>query len=237
MHYRVIKKILGCVTCIAILTTLSPYVAHSQSGTDVYTTDPTITGVTASVFQQLNIPATGSRRITTTIAARIINRAVAQVCTDFPAYEKIDSAVIIDRDSVLGSKLPADYLRLKTVAKRRGDSLLIPMNLITPEALPTTYNTFELNVAPKKNIMGILNVYEEANRLRTHPKMLQAEPDTFVVAYWAMAPAAAAADSLVISSDYLEKVIMWSCSRLAALKQDYAGAEWYMTEYAKGAQK
>lgn len=226
-------KNLGCVAIIAILSTLTPGAAHSADSL-IYTTDPQLDSVVLSVFNQLNVPATGSRRITTAVGRRMVNRAVAKTCTDFHAYEKVDSQVVIARDSVIGATLPADYISLKSVQKRKGDSLFYPMIILPPELLVDEFNTAKKNIAATRGLDAYRHVYEEDRRLRAHPKMRGVKPDTFVVAYWAMAPPASASDTLKVASEYLNKVIMLTCSYISALKQDYAGASWYMTEYEKG---
>lgn len=202
----------------------------------VYTVQPRLDSLQLAVLSQLNLPSTGSSRITLAVTTRAINRAYGQTCQDYPAYELTDTVVILKSDT--SGSLPADFLRLRQAFKLRGDTLRLPMKIVDPTLLDTIFPAVADNIQKKTLLTSPLRTWTHARTLFVHPKYIRSTAgttDTFLVLYYAAGTAlSASTDSVKVEPEYIERIIHYACKLLSATRRNFDDAAWYATEYDKG---
>lgn len=196
--------------------------------------DPSQDSLRYKVYHQLNIIGTsGSTRITAAVANNALNRALTQVCMEFPALEKIETVAIFSDSE--GAALSDDFDRIHKVFKKLGDSARLPMTLVTVDSLEVIYPKVTDNIQKKGSLLSPNKVWTHGKRLYAHPKPRRTQADSFVVHYYAIdAEMASGTDSANILDRYLEKVILYAAGILSVTREDYAAAAFYLNLYGLG---
>ena len=188
-------------------------------------------------FDKLNIPDAGTRTITTAIGNRLINQAINEICTDFPALEKIDTIIVYKEDE--GGVLPSDFVALKNVFLMDGYTVRIPLKIVGADTLRKLFNSEGQVKHDKSNPMSIAYAFKYARRLMLLPKYAKdtAAIDSFLVYYYATdAQLTNDTDSTLIEKRFRGVLISYATSEMATIKNDYEKAAYYRRLYdqAKG---
>lgn len=183
-----------------------------------------------AVLQQLNIVPTGTRGITLAMVATLINRAYSQVCADFPAIEK--TATVTVASTAEGGTLPTDFQRLHKAFRTRGDSLRIPLKVISIDSLEIVTQTFKDNIQ-KAGSLSPRFCYTFGQLLRFNPKYkTSTEVDTLFILYYAMGSKLdSIADTLECAPKYIEKVIWYATASVAKIENRFQDAAIFMRLY------
>jgi len=197
-----------------------------------YSINPSRDSLTVAVLNQLHVPSTGDNELTTAIVHKQINKSVAQVCTDFPAVEKLDT-VIIGRWQEGGS-LNTDFDRAYSVMKIVGDTLRVPINRLPDDSLfdrlgGETGLEYDYDKLSHPRYFNPFDYY-----LFVYPKVAidSAGVDTFLVKYYAMDDAlTSATDSTVINPRFINPLISHVCYMLSLYREDDNAAAIYKKDY------
>ncbi len=187
------KKIISILIILLVSTS-----AFGQ----IYPVDPSLDSIRTFAYYKLNIPTAGTGNITNVKANMAINMALGKLCTDLPAYEKVDTLYMTsDSDGVI---LPTDFTRMAN-AFRMYDSMLIPMKEILHDSLYQIFVIDSSGNSQNKSSFKSPSYYRiNARKFFTHPKVSKA--DTFIVNYYALqAELTAGTDSITFESKYFDE--------------------------------
>ena len=193
--------------------------------------NPQIDSLRTAAFEQSLVPDAGNSLIDTTYGKRVVNRAIQQVCYDFPAYEKTDTVV-----SVAGTieyALNSDFLRLKTVMKMTD---YFGLRIIYGLSFPPIETWFEAkggepggepdpNEKPEPRYASTWN-----DQLYFYPTPQKA--DSFIVTYYAIdSQMIDPTSSTSVLPQFREAIILYSASLICYRKGDFTRADKYMALY------
>lgn len=170
----------------------------------IYPVDPSLDSIRTFVFSELNIPTAGTGNVTPTKANLKINLSLGILCSNFPAYEKIDTLVMTsDSDGVI---LPVDYLRTGSIF-RTYNKLLIPMASISHDSMRVLFisdSTVNANDRMKYTSPNYYRIF--GRKFFTHPAITTL--DTFIVYYYATHPElTTGTDSVIFEPQYFDKFL------------------------------
>ena len=195
--------------------------------------NPQIDSLRTAAFEQSLVPDDGNALIDTTYGKRVVNRAIQQVCHDFPAYEKIDTVV-----SVAGTieyALNTDFLRLKTVLKM---TTFMDLKIIYGLSFPPIETWFEV----KAGVVGgepDPNEKAEPRYASTWNDQLYFYPtpskaDSFIVTYYAIdSQMIDPTSSTSVLPEYREAIIIFTAAMISERKGDFARADRLWARYDK----
>lgn len=225
----------GCRIAVWILVFLLLPFTLKLRAAQGYTSDPSLDSLTVAVLSQLGIKITGNRFITTGMVDRAINQGYSEVCINFPAIEAVDTVVVTKTGE--GGALPANFVAFHSVFKIAGDTLRYPMEIVDSDTLSMTVVGLEEAIQKKAQFLSPKQVFVWDTLLVTFPKYREASPnaDTFVVFYYAMGETlSAGTDSCRVKPGYLNRVIYYACSRIAATRLQFELAAFYYGWYETG---
>lgn len=184
-------------------------------------------------YYQLPGCTTSTSIISTSVVDFAINRAIAETCKKYPAIEKLDTIGVSKDDE--GVALNSDFLRIKKVFRMGSDTLRYPLAPIPTDSVFSFQGDLKNHYHEDKNSLLSIKYFSTfGKRLLLHPKpaKLNADPDSFLVYYFAQdAMLVNSTDSTAVSSDYTEKVILYACAVLSATRRDYQAAAFYMNMF------
>ena len=187
-------------------------------------------------FNKLSIPSSGTQKITTAKANRVINEAIAKVCDDFDAIGRVDTlSVGVDSDGVA---LPSNFLRARKIFKLIDDTTKIPLGYFTDDEIENIYNSEEKNTYTETDNMQPRHFYTHNGRFFLHPRNLKpsTDLDEFIVEYWAVDTVLNADASVTgIDKEYRDELLDLICGELSIMRDDYTKGEWYLARYDKKA--
>jgi hypothetical protein len=191
--------------------------------------------IRVAAFNQLGIPTTGTSMITTAKANEIINYAVQEVSSDFPAVEKLDTVAILPTPE--GGALPSDFSSIRWCQVMASDSVRVPLEYISPDTLYKARGGSQ-GVVDKKNIpLSSRYYYTHAGRLLVYPKFRAGDiGDTLyaLIAYYAIDDTLSTDSSTTgISEEYRSALLDWICYRLEYLRFRYEAGNQYLAKYEK----
>ena len=182
-------------------------------------------------FEQSLVPDAGNSLIDTDYGNRVVNRAIQQVCHDFPAYEKTDTVV-----SVAGTieyALNTDFLRLKTILKM---TTFMDLKIVYGLSFPPIETWFEAKAGlpggePDPNEKAEPRYASTWNdKVYFYPTPSQ--PDSFIVTYYAIdSQIITATNSTSVLPEYREAIILFAASLICYRKGDFVRAKEYMALY------
>ena len=180
-------------------------------------TSPRLDSIRAAVRDQV-----GSASVS---VDRAINRAYQQVCTDYPAYELLDT-VTLDSTTPYAS-LPSNFDRLNTVDLLY-ENIRYPLRSL--EAL-----------SPDSIVIAITSEMEETDgtdqdfykvfgsQLWTYPRWGRPDTASFEIAYYAIGAAlSSATDSVKVASAYRNAVFYYACAEVQRQRGKFADANAYL---------
>lgn len=181
-------------------------------------------------FEQALVPDEGNRRIDTSYGNRVINRAIQQVCYDFPAMEKLDTIVSVQAQ--IEYTLNTDFLRLKTIFKL---TTFQNLKIIYSLSTPPVEDWFEIKGGeiggqPDPNEKSEPRyAWTFADNLYLYPTPQRA--DSFVVAYYAMDVQLGNNDTTKVLPEYREAIVTYAASLICYRRGDFVRAEFYRNLY------
>jgi len=184
------------------------------------------------VTYQVDIPTTGTDKITTAKLNSVVNRAIYVVCNDFPAYPKLDT-VYIENINTSGT-LNSDFLKIKSCAMMYGDSLIIYLKPMNPDTMRYLRPDEKTNKQIKDLVFAPEFYSVHGNNLFVHPKWLRTDSVQFRIEYYAMDTTLESDSSKTsIGIEYLENVIYYACSLIEEMRGNFIKAEEWRKRYGK----
>lgn len=180
-------------------------------------TSPRLDSITAAVREQV-----GSASVSVT---RAINRAYQQVCTDYPAYELIDT-VILDSTTPYAT-LASDFDRLNTVDLLSENKRypLRSLEALSPDSIKEIVQTDMEDTDPTDQ--KFYNVF--GGYLWTYPRWARPDTATFEVKYFAIGAAlSAVTDSVKVASSYRNAVFLYACAEVQRQRGKFSDANAYL---------
>ena len=209
------------------------------AGSVVFAADPIsprLDSLRYQVFEQLNVPSTGTYKVTATVANKRINVAQMAVANDFPAILKLDT--VIGSGTVEALSLPSDFLRIMAVQKMKGDSLRLPIRPLDSLGDPWSKLTAARQyIQDANNIEHPKFYYVWGDKLMFLPKYSMPSMfgvDSFLVFYVALpAQMSSDSDTTLIPVEYRDLIIDYTCAELSALRQNWDDYAAYMAKYQR----
>lgn len=191
----------------------------SSVSAQTYSVNPSRDSLITYCLYETNTPTTFTGNLTQAKAIYLLNKSLGQVCTDFPALEKIDT-VVLNKNS-MGVALNTDFIRIVRLYKIEHESIdtsqiLVPLRYVTSDSSWILYPTEETNLQDPSSY------FTHGQRFFAHPKTqtLTTKPDSFLVFYNAMdAKLTSATDSVAILPDYLNPLIELLTYEFAKLRR------------------
>ncbi len=193
---------------------------------------PSLDSLMVMAFEQSLVPDDGNSLIDTLFGHRAVNRAIQQVCHDFPALEKLDTIVTVD--GTRNYSVNSDFIRLKAAFKI---TAVKEQNIIIPLDYPPVEQWFELKGGatgtdpPFNKLTEPRYLWIFADQLYFYPTPTDA--DSFVIAYYAadVALVDSIADSTSVLPEYREAIIFYAASLICLRKGDFTRAQIYQGMY------
>jgi hypothetical protein len=198
-------------------------------------TSPQLDSIRVAAFNQIGLPTTGTTRVTAAKANAIINYAIQEISTNFPAVEKLDTVLI---DSVSdGGALNTDFVAVKWCQLLIGDTLRVPLEYKPEDSLFTGDPTEGEEGAQLDDITDPRYYYTHANRLLTFPKFRTGDVGDsafLLVGYFAVGDRVdAETDSTNIHPRFRDELLDWVCYRLEYMRYRYTSGNQYFAKYDK----
>lgn len=162
----------------------------------------------------------------------IVNRAIQQVCDDFPAIEKLDT-VALSADSV-AIALNTDFLRVKWVVLNASNTWypLIRLDVAAQDTLARIITTKAKATFRPADTLAAPYYWTSNNRIFTYPKFTKGPHSSLVVAYFAKDSALTVdASTTQVDSKYREAIIEWSVAELLKMDGMFEDATFYLRMY------
>ena len=182
-------------------------------------------------FEQALVPDAGNALIDTDYGNRVINRAIQQVCQDFPAIEKLDTIVSVAE--TIEYSLNTDFLRLRGIFKL---TTYFDLKIIYSLSFPAVETWFEVKAG---EIGGQPDPNEKAepryawtfnDKVYFYPTPQTV--DSFVVSYYAIdSQIVTATNSTSVRPEYREAIVIYAASLICYRKGDFVRAEVYRRLY------
>lgn len=184
------------------------------------------------------LPVAGNRTVTTAIGNRVVNTAIQQVCTDFPALEKLDTVTL--SSGMEGATLNSDMVSVVAVEyilpieNEHGDADTVRM-YVPPIAVNDLRLKFPTSTSVVQNKSGQYDPkfwYVEAKKLKFAPKWIRGDTASFVVTYLAMDTLLTTdSSSTSVETQFLNAVKYYAASLLFTIQQDAFWAKYYRDLY------
>ena len=183
-------------------------------------------------FEQALVPDAGNALIDTDYGNRVIQRAIQQVCQDFPAIEKLDTIVSVAE--TIEYSLNTDFLRLRGIFKL---TTYFDLKIIYSLSFPEVETWFEIKAG---EIGGQSDPNQKAepryawtfnDKVYFYPTPISA--DSFVVSYYAIDRQVPVVDDSVtfVRPEFREAIILYAASLICYRKGDFVRAEIYRKLY------
>ncbi len=193
--------------------------------------NPQIDSLRTAAFEQSLVPDAGNALIDTTYGKRVINRAIQQVCQDFPAIEKLDT--IVSAVGTIEYSLNTDFLRLKNIFKF---TTYQDLKIIYSLSFPPAESWFEARAG---EIGGQADPNKKADpryawsfndKVYLYPTPQKA--DSFVISYFAIdSQMIDPTSSTSVRPEFREAIIIYAASLICYRKGDFVRAEVYRRLY------
>ena len=182
-------------------------------------------------FEQSLVPDNGNLVIDTFYGHRAINRAIQQVCMDFPAIEKLDTVVSVAEQ--IEYSLNTDFYRLSNIFKL---TTSFDLKIIYSLSFPPVDGWFEARAGevggegdpqqkPEPRYAWTFN-----DKLYFYPTPQRA--DSFVVAYYAIdSQIVTSSNSTSVRPEYREAIVIYAASLICYRLGDFTRAEIYRQLY------
>lgn len=224
------RLFVSCIIAIFLIFCLHVFV-FSQA------VDRDLASLRAMVRHQLATEGRATGLLTNTTVDYAINRAIAQVCTKYPALAKLDT-VFVTQDS-MGVGLNTDFDRIIGVKRfaaeenpDQPDQVVVALTYKHPDSLPKDMGTEQAGKEKDDYLHSIKYFYTVGNRLMLWPKTSSLVADSFLVEYYAQDEMLVdSTDSTLIYYRYIEKVINHACMSLSGTRKDYGDAYFYWNLY------
>ena len=193
--------------------------------------NPQIDSLRTAAFEQSLVPDGGNRLIDISYGNRVINRAIQQVCQDFPAIEKMDTIVSVA--ATIEYSLNTDFLRLRGIFKL---TTYFDLKIIYSLSFPPVETWFEIKA-------GEIGGQPDPNE-KSEPRYAWAfndevyfyptpqTADSFVVSYYAIdSQIVTATNSTSVRPEYREAIIIYAASLICYRRGDFVRAEIYQKLY------
>jgi hypothetical protein len=159
--------------------------------------------------------------LTNTAVNYAINRALVQVCHDYPALTKYDT--ILATYDAINYALPSDFDRMRIAYRKANDSI------VTITAKTVDEMAEKLSI-PKSG--PIIYYYTSGQNIVLLPVTQNYDGDTVIIDYFAIdAQLTDSTDSINIPQRYVEKVVDYACFIMAGVRGDYQAAAFYLGVY------
>lgn len=223
-----------------LLLIVCSQVAESQT----YSYDNTALGLRTAVAYQLRTRVVSTRLLDTAKINLAVNRAVAEVCTQAPAFEKMDTLTV---DSTAeGGTLPDDFVAMHEVYRISGDTIrweLMPRTLVKPQVATTIDPT---DPASLNRLYPGLELHDRADlkspssyavfgsTFILYPKYILNAVDSFLILYYAIDDELTTDTSnCLVDQRYMEAVVYYAAALCAATSEEFDKANWLMAQYTR----
>ena len=191
-----------------------------------------MTELREGVRAQLRGQTTATTLLSNSVVDWAINRGLSQTCSDFPAYEKLDTVMVSKEGE--GAALPSDFVEVKAVFRIIGDTVRYPLQYMPADTLAKNYAIGSSTPDEPNTVRSLQYYHTHAGQLIFDPKSRATKDDTMLVEYYAMdAPLDDSTDTAHVKAKYLEKVILYACWALSVTEGDGRAAA-YLAAYAEG---
>lgn len=199
-----------------------------------YTISPRRDSLRINAYGQLDIPTTGTGKITDARVNYAINEAISEICDMYPAIEKVDT-ILVTRDTAF-YVLNSDFIRVKGlfVIRKYGSTgsqyIWEPVECIKIDTLSDIFDTREENVDKPGTDTKLLKAFTYGRKMMFQPKNYAAvtSPDTFIVLYDARDTALTAdASTTSIDPRYMDELAALIKSKILDIRVDRDGAMYY----------
>lgn len=179
-------------------------------------------------FEQSLVPDAGNRHIDINYGNRVIQRAIQQVCQDFPAIEKMDTIVSVQGQ--IEYALNSDFLRPKTIFKLTTFQNLKIIYSLTSPPVESWFEVKggEMGGQPDPNEKSEPRyAFTFNDKVYFYPTPQRA--DSFIIIYYAIDRQVPVVDDSVtfVLPEYREAIIIYAASLICYRKGDFVRAEIY----------
>lgn len=180
------------------------------------------------VLNRLGLSGTnGAGIITAALVNSELNINQVEVCTHFPALEKKDS-IIADGETE-GYALNTDFHRIGWCYRMVGKQVRIPLDTLSEAELFAKRGGVAGSVPDPTDPEEPRYFFTVANDLCFYPNYVPAGTgvrDTFLVRYFAKAPALASdTDTTVLADEYRHYIVYLTVAKLEIVRGNYAAAQ------------
>ena len=186
-------------------------------------TSPRLDSISVAVREQINAASSFS-------VLRSINRAYQQVCTDYPAYEIVDTLLIDSANGFVSAT--SDFDRVATLdllSEEDGKNLKVPLMWL--DMLPIDSQAFYVRAEMDKTNPIDQKFYRIfSGDLYTYPRWTRDDTASFEIRYYGIAPALSDDTNTVrVASKYLNAVFWLACADLQARRGQPGESAFYLS--------
>lgn len=194
--------------------------------------NPDLDTLRTMAFEQSLVPDVGNTLVDQAFGNRAVNRAIQQVCHDFPALEMMDTIVTVDGTPFYATN--ADFLRLKAIFKLTVDET--NQKILVPLEYPAVESWYETGGGRK----GVDPPFNERDKPRYpwvfHKQLffyqVPTQADSFIVSYYAADTILTAGTSETsVLQEYRGAIIDLASVFICARKGDFTRSQYYQQRY------
>lgn len=213
------------------ITLLLIFFWSTSVGAAVYPVANVLDSLQKACYYQLRTDTAGTASMTDDMVEFALKRALARVCREFPALEKIDTVTV--SSATEGAVLNSDFLRIRQVFKMIGNTR-IPLDFKPREELFAAGATEKGYTHALGKPTSPRYCFTHGQRLLFHPKDAKASatPDSFLVLYYAMDEGMdTSGATTAIAPEYIDALLYAALAELSAMKKDYTAAQFYWQRF------
>ena len=184
-----------------------------------------------AVHRQVALPDSGNAVVSVAKTHMAINRAISQVCIDFPAVPKMDT-VGIHRDST-GAALNTDFQQVGAVYRFKDAGWWYPLKPLAGDSLAKALSGTSENQASPGDSTDPGFYYTFDKRIYVHPKWSDSlSSDSLVIQYFGIGTKlTGGTDSTDVLPQFREAVIVYTCYQIEMMRNRFAAAAAYLEWY------
>ena len=221
------------ITTAVLLLLFAAGGAHSQ----LSPLSKTLDSLQVYVPMMAGVPVAGSRLITPALVKFYINMAYNEVCSTWPAVERIDT-VFIAR-GLEGALLPTDFRDMLGVYREGDTTWRAPLTFISHDSVAQVLKTArDVVIQDINNIMVPAFYTIQERRLILHPKYIKEVSQDYIIHYIGMGTTLVnGADTLEVQPIYIPKVYQRAAAYLASMRLDDFLGSFFIRMYEGAAQR
>lgn len=181
---------------------------------------PRLDSIQVAVVEQLGLASSSG-------TAHAINRAYNQVCSDYPALEKIDTITV---DSATGyATLPTDFSRLYNLDLLLSSGVRQPVKSLLSLSQDSIAKVVVSQMTTKKGESEQHYYQVFAGCLHTYPRWIRSDSAWFELRYFAQGTNLdSASDTLESDPDFYNAVFWYACAEIQTKRYTFESALGYL---------